>query len=92
MKVEDILGDLCGFLTIISGIFLLNAFKDFNISIRSLPGLGKKPAPNTNNEEDDMFSDNNNFRTVNDDHEHLLENGQLEVRDFRDSPDEHVLA
>lgn len=86
MKIEDILGDLCGFLTIIVGIFLLNAFKDFNISLRTLPGLRKDQSDS---------SDNNNFLTPCDDHAVLLENGQLEaihaevmVTDYHDSPEE----
>uniref|UniRef100_A0A0B7ACE6 Magnesium transporter NIPA2 n=1 Tax=Arion vulgaris TaxID=1028688 RepID=A0A0B7ACE6_9EUPU len=37
----DIIGDLCGFLTIIVGIFLLNAFKDMKISWRNLPSASK---------------------------------------------------
>lgn len=32
MKAEDILGSLCGFFTVIVAIFLLNAFKDMDIS------------------------------------------------------------
>ena len=86
MKIEDILGDLCGFLTIIVGIFVLNAFKDFNISLRTLPGLRKDQGDS---------SDNNNFLTPCDDHAVLLENGQLEaihaelvVTDYHDSPEE----
>jgi len=33
----DIAGNICGFLTIVSGIFLLQAFKDLNVSISNLP-------------------------------------------------------
>lgn len=41
MAVSDIVGDLCGFLVIIIGIFLLNAFKDVRISLRNLPSASK---------------------------------------------------
>uniref|UniRef100_A0A4X2LJ45 NIPA magnesium transporter 2 n=1 Tax=Vombatus ursinus TaxID=29139 RepID=A0A4X2LJ45_VOMUR len=37
MPVDDIIGTLSGFLTIIVGIFLLHAFKDVNFSLASLP-------------------------------------------------------
>uniref|UniRef100_A0A1I8IQF5 Magnesium transporter NIPA2 n=1 Tax=Macrostomum lignano TaxID=282301 RepID=A0A1I8IQF5_9PLAT len=36
MKPEDVLGNLVGFSTIISGIFLLNAFKEHDISLSNL--------------------------------------------------------
>lgn len=41
MDAFDIVGDLCGFFTIIVGIFLLNAFKDMKISWRNLPSAAK---------------------------------------------------
>lgn len=41
MKTLDIVGNLCGFLTIIAGIFLLNAFKDINLSLANLPKARK---------------------------------------------------
>ncbi|CAG5129599.1 unnamed protein product [Candidula unifasciata] len=44
MNPFDIVGDLCGFLTIIVGIFLLNAFKDMKISWRNLPLATKTAA------------------------------------------------
>lgn len=36
MSFEDILGDSCGFLVVISAVFILNAFKDIDISINDL--------------------------------------------------------
>ncbi|ESO04648.1 hypothetical protein HELRODRAFT_141893, partial [Helobdella robusta] len=39
LPAEDIVGNLCGFLTIISGIFLLQAFKDLNISLPHLSSM-----------------------------------------------------
>ncbi|XP_057193267.1 magnesium transporter NIPA2 isoform X1 [Triplophysa rosa] len=37
MATDDIIGTLSGFITIIVGIFLLHAFKDFSISLATLP-------------------------------------------------------
>ncbi|XP_006138355.2 magnesium transporter NIPA4 [Pelodiscus sinensis] len=37
MSVVDIIGTVCGFLTIILGVFLLQAFKDMDVSLRNLP-------------------------------------------------------
>lgn len=37
----DVVGNLCGFLTIVSGIFLLQAFKDLNVSLNNLPKARK---------------------------------------------------
>ncbi|KAL4230203.1 Magnesium transporter NIPA3 [Mactra antiquata] len=42
MTIKDIIGDVCGFLTIVVGIFMLNAFKDMKIDYRSLPKSKKK--------------------------------------------------
>lgn len=39
LKGEDILGNVCGFLTIIMGIVLLNAFKDMDVSMLDVQGL-----------------------------------------------------
>ena len=36
LSSKDVLGALCGFLTIIVGVFLLHAFKEFNFSLRQL--------------------------------------------------------
>lgn len=42
MSGTDIAGDICGFLTIVVGIFLLQAFKDMNISLANLPKARKE--------------------------------------------------
>lgn len=42
MSGVDIAGDICGFLTIVVGIFLLQAFKDMNISLANLPKARKE--------------------------------------------------
>jgi len=41
LSAEDIVGNLCGLLVIIAGIFLLQAFRDLNISTRNLPRVRK---------------------------------------------------
>uniref|UniRef100_A0ACB8EIR4 Magnesium transporter NIPA4 n=1 Tax=Sphaerodactylus townsendi TaxID=933632 RepID=A0ACB8EIR4_9SAUR len=39
MSVTDIIGTVCGFLTIILGVFLLHVFKDVHLNLRTLPQL-----------------------------------------------------
>ncbi|KAL7741462.1 hypothetical protein ACLKA6_000784 [Drosophila palustris] len=39
MKFENILGDICGFLTVITAVFMLNAFKDVDITFSDVRGL-----------------------------------------------------
>jgi len=41
LSVEDIIGNLCGLLVIVAGIFLLQAFRDLNISTKNLPHARK---------------------------------------------------
>lgn len=36
MEAEDILGCVCGFLVVTVAVFMLNAFKDFDISLKKL--------------------------------------------------------
>ncbi|XP_043769347.1 magnesium transporter NIPA4 [Cervus elaphus] len=43
MSAVDIVGTLCGFVTIILGVFMLHAFKDLDISQSSLPHMHKNP-------------------------------------------------
>jgi len=38
---EDIVGNLCGLLVIVAGIFLLQAFRELNISTKNLPRARK---------------------------------------------------
>jgi hypothetical protein len=42
LRAEDIVGNICGFLTICGGIFLLHAFKDMNVSLSNLPKARKE--------------------------------------------------
>ncbi|XP_068151443.1 magnesium transporter NIPA2 [Drosophila tropicalis] len=39
MRFDDILGDICGFLIVITAVFMLNAFKDLDISLNDVRGL-----------------------------------------------------
>lgn len=39
MKIEDIVGDICGFLVVIVAVILLNAFKDVDISMEDVRGI-----------------------------------------------------
>ena len=59
MDILNIIGDACGFLTIVAGIFLLNAFKDMKISWRNIPNATKSSdtgAAKSGNAEDDVFT------------------------------------
>lgn len=42
MDAKGVLGNLCGFLTIICGIFLLNAFRDMPITFKDAFAAGYK--------------------------------------------------
>lgn len=39
MRFDDILGDICGFLVVISAVFMLNAFKDLDISLKDVHNI-----------------------------------------------------
>lgn len=41
MKIEDIIGDLCGFLVVIVAVILLNAFRDIDVSMEDVRGIMK---------------------------------------------------
>ena len=43
---EDIVGNLCGLLVIVAGIFLLQAFRELNISTKNLPRARKDDTRN----------------------------------------------
>lgn len=47
MKFEDILGDFCGFFTVIIAVFLLNAFKDLEISLSDVQDIMRPRQYNT---------------------------------------------
>lgn len=56
---EDIVGNLCGFLTIVAGIFLLQAFKDMNVSLSNLP-KARKDVENRNGSHGSISHGNQN--------------------------------
>ena len=69
MSATDIIGDLCGFLTIVLGIFMLNWFKDMDISLKNIPNSSKNKTP-------DVFYNNRDgkkFVTLDHDNDSLLE-------------------
>ncbi|XP_067663593.1 magnesium transporter NIPA2-like isoform X1 [Haliotis asinina] len=72
MEVMDIVGNMCGFLTIISGIFLLNAFKDQNISISTVASVRKEAVSSSNGELRNVTT----YDNFNGDQESLLTSGQ----------------
>jgi len=46
LSSEDVVGNLCGLLVIVSGIFLVQAFRELNISMKNLPRARKDDARN----------------------------------------------
>ncbi|XP_062569105.1 magnesium transporter NIPA4-like [Saccostrea cucullata] len=71
MSGVDIAGDLCGFLTIVVGIFLLQAFKDMNISLANLPKARKEDSLHNGEVLVERYHDD-------DDEQHLLDNDSEE--------------
>ncbi|XP_035207223.1 magnesium transporter NIPA2-like isoform X2 [Stegodyphus dumicola] len=54
MVAEDIVGSICGFLTVICAIFLLNAFREWDISLGNISSLLQKkehPVSNSHSQE-----------------------------------------
>lgn len=75
MDIKDVLGNISGFLTVVGGIFLLNAFRDMSISWRDVSASAKKqPAMSTQGDNDDR----------NETHQ-LLESDLHDFRDARNS-------
>jgi len=44
LSVEDIVGNFCGLLVIVAGIFLLQAFRELDVSVKNLPRARKNGA------------------------------------------------
>ncbi|KGL82619.1 Magnesium transporter NIPA4, partial [Tinamus guttatus] len=61
MTVVDIIGTVCGFLTIILGIFLLHAFKDMDVSLGNLPRVlqSEEQAPVTQDDKNILIDADN---------------------------------
>lgn len=65
MPVDDVIGTLSGFFTIIVGIFLLHAFKDVSFSLSSLPVSFRKDEKAMNGNLSSMYEVlNNNEESV----------------------------
>ncbi|XP_051004594.1 magnesium transporter NIPA2 [Acomys russatus] len=60
MPVDDVIGTLSGFFTIIVGIFLLHAFKDVNFSLANLPVSLRKDEKAVNGNLSNMYEVLNN--------------------------------
>jgi len=69
MTTEDIIGAIIGFLVIVSGIFLLNAFKNMNVSLKNLPHAQKRTTSHSSQNGDAITP------VAHDDH-HLLEENE----------------
>lgn len=87
MAAEDVCGSICGFLTVICAIFLLNAFKEWDISLNNLSTLVQKKETaldNDNNIETSILIDRHSHH--NDESSVLLERhsrqNSLESRSF----------
>ncbi|XP_013102310.1 magnesium transporter NIPA2 [Stomoxys calcitrans] len=55
MRFEDILGDICGFLVVISAVFMLNAFKDLDISLNDVRGIMRPKMQKLNQYDDEVM-------------------------------------
>ncbi|XP_037960675.1 magnesium transporter NIPA2 [Teleopsis dalmanni] len=63
MKFENILGDICGFLTVITAVFMLNAFKDVDVSLSDVRGIMRpKMQKVAQFDEEVLFSNNDKER------------------------------
>jgi len=56
LTAEDVVGNLCGLVVIVCGIFLLQAFRDLNISVQNLPRARKDDARKTEGSSSDSNS------------------------------------
>ncbi|POI26617.1 hypothetical protein CIB84_009632, partial [Bambusicola thoracicus] len=61
MTVVDIIGTVCGFLTIILGVFLLHAFKDMDVNLGNLPQVlqSEQEAPVTRDDKNILIEVDN---------------------------------
>jgi len=73
MTVESVIGMISGFGTIVTGIFLLHAFKDINFTLSDLPKFAKTSGSEGLIERSNPTSNDNT--TIN--YSSLLENGRI---------------
>ena len=66
LTAKDIVGALCGFITIICGVFLLHAFKDINVKISDLIEKTNKPNGASGAVAEDVTSNHHDSIVVND--------------------------
>lgn len=86
MSLKDTIGAIIGFLVICCGIFLLNAFKNMNVSLRNLPKAHKRTTSHSSQNGDVMTS------VSHDDH-HLLEDNENHSHDDEENPlDDHTIV
>lgn len=86
MSYEDGIGAIIGFLVICSGIFLLNAFKNMNVSLRNLPKAQKRPPSHASQNGDAITS------VAHDDHHLLEDNENLSHDEETAIDDNHVIG
>lgn len=53
--IKGVLGNICGFMTVVGGIFLLNAFREMSISWRDVTSAAKANAAMNNNKRDNLI-------------------------------------
>ncbi|XP_072040612.1 magnesium transporter NIPA2-like [Amphiura filiformis] len=82
MNTQDVLGTLAGFGTIISGIFLLHAFKDVNISWTDLPSTTRSNDKNGSTKNTTFLSLNHVDRNGGN---HLIEDEEVTLLDDLES-------
>ncbi len=56
LSPEDILGNICGFLTVVAGIFLVQAFKEMKVSLNNLPSAKRLESASSNGSVDYVIS------------------------------------
>ena len=64
LAAEDILGNICGFVTTVSGIFLLHAFKDLDVCLKNLPTKVHREVVTNNNGDANFSGRNDDSRSV----------------------------
>lgn len=85
MDLKDIIGAIIGFLVICCGIFLLNAFKNMNVSLRNLPKAHKR-TPSHSSQNGDVITS-----VAHDDH-HLLEDHENHSHDEENPLDDQAIV
>ncbi|XP_060591787.1 magnesium transporter NIPA3-like [Ruditapes philippinarum] len=85
MSTEDIIGAIIGFMVICCGIFLLNAFKNMDVSLRNLPKAHKRTTSHSSQNGDVMTS------VSHDDH-HLLEDNENHSHDEENPLDDRSIV